>query len=178
MTPFTAQRAFFTPRKAHNSDERLKMHLSPEDAAKIGRGRPWSAEVTDLDTKRRYSVKGAACGADATCFCDAVVTYEHPLPDRCHVESAKAGAAIRLIIMEEDLEYDGWTVKDIIEWDRGDTPVLSIARSMTKHAKERCGDDFTIEMPDDLKINPLITSAHVKFRKLIEHRIGYKPFTI
>lgn len=176
MTPFTTQRRFFTPRKAHDSDERLKMHLSPEDAVKIGRGRPWSAEVTDLDTGRRYSVKGAACGADASCFCDAIVTYTHPMPDVCHVEIAGNGN-IRMIVMEEDPDYLGRLVKDIVEWDKGTSP-MRIAKAMKKHADERCGDDWTISVPDDLKINPRITSAHVKFRKILEHKLGYKPFTI
>lgn len=58
---------YFTPR---TKTERLKLVLSEADRAKIGRGRPWQAEVTDLQTGKRYHVEGAACGGDS-CFCDA-----------------------------------------------------------------------------------------------------------
>jgi len=65
----------FTPRISYTSNKRLKMSLSEADKAKIGRGRMWSAEVTDLLTNKRYKVEGAACSFPS-CFCDAVIVGE------------------------------------------------------------------------------------------------------
>jgi len=60
----------FTPRT--KGGERLTMYLSNEDIAKIGRGRRWSATITNLEDNLNYKVKGAACNLPH-CFCDAVV---------------------------------------------------------------------------------------------------------
>lgn len=62
---------YFTPRLT-KTEQRLTMLLSPEDYAKIGRGGPWAAEVTDLTTGQRWKARGAACSAPG-CFCDAIV---------------------------------------------------------------------------------------------------------
>lgn len=157
----------FTPRKSDRSDERYRMQLNAEDAAKTGRGRPWRAEVTDQLTGRRYSVKGAACAAD--CFCDAVVTYEHPLADKCTVEITAAGA-VRLILFEEDLDPRyGFTVKDIVEWDHANNPD-AIGRMMARHCADRCGDDYTITIPDDLVLSARIKNPATKFARIIEHK--------
>lgn len=71
----------FTPRLV-NTDERLRMTLTAEDMAKVGRGKPWQALVTDQETGKRWHAKGASCGA--VCFCDAIVEEvpecRHPLP--------------------------------------------------------------------------------------------------
>jgi hypothetical protein len=69
----------FTPRiksrlYADNGWRRLRLQLSPEDWAKVRRGK-WSATITDLVTGRRYRARGASCGAD--CYCDAIVTLIH-----------------------------------------------------------------------------------------------------
>jgi hypothetical protein len=63
-------RHLFTPRI--KGGERLKMFISNQDFAKIGRGMPWAAEVTDIDTGKRFKARGASCGSPG-CFCDAVV---------------------------------------------------------------------------------------------------------
>ena len=62
----------FTPRYPA-SQERLHMALNEADFAKIGRGRPWQAFVTDQNTGKRYQVIGAECEAGPHCFCDAVI---------------------------------------------------------------------------------------------------------
>lgn len=67
----------FTPRLSSNSEDRAKMQLSALDLAKIGRGRAWSATVTDQKTGSRYRVRGASCGLPR-CFCDAVITHIFP----------------------------------------------------------------------------------------------------
>lgn len=60
----------FTPRQ-QGSTHRLTLRLSDEDYAKIGRGAPWEAIVTDLDTGIQYRAKGAPCSMPR-CFCDAI----------------------------------------------------------------------------------------------------------
>lgn len=60
----------FTPRT--RTGERLKMRISPEDLAKIGRGK-WKATVTDCNTGIAYRARGASCGLPH-CMCDAIVT--------------------------------------------------------------------------------------------------------
>ena len=61
------------------SGERLSLRISEEDHAKVGRGPDWigqEIEVTDLDSGRRYLIRGAVCSAGAHCACDAeVVSY-------------------------------------------------------------------------------------------------------
>lgn len=69
---FSYHRFLFTPRKGR---ERVTMHLSAEDAAKIKRGK-WQAVVTDLDTGRTWKVQGASCGHANGCRCDAIVVKE------------------------------------------------------------------------------------------------------
>ena len=64
----------FTPRISAASEDRARMTLSPSDMAKIGRGSRWSATVTDLNTYKRYRVRGASCGLPR-CFCDAIITH-------------------------------------------------------------------------------------------------------
>lgn len=57
------------------TETRLFLTISDEDGAKIGRGRGWINRrviVTDLNTNRKYKVRGAACSAPR-CACDAVV---------------------------------------------------------------------------------------------------------
>ena len=63
-----------TPRSQDNS-ERYSWQVSGEDLAKIARGRPWTAIITNLTDRRRYKVRGASCGLPR-CFCDAVVLQE------------------------------------------------------------------------------------------------------
>ena len=59
----------FTP-VLKKTGKRIKMALSEEDDRKIGRGEPWTAEVTDLNTSKRYKAWEKSCGID-TCMCDA-----------------------------------------------------------------------------------------------------------
>ena len=59
----------FTPRT--RTGERLKMRISPEDKAKIVRGK-WKATITDLNTGVAYRARGASCGLPR-CMCDAIV---------------------------------------------------------------------------------------------------------
>jgi hypothetical protein len=61
-----------TPKISDNSDERIKLLISNEDALKIKRGKPWKATVTDLITGIEYPLKGCACSMPH-CYCDAVV---------------------------------------------------------------------------------------------------------
>lgn len=65
----------FTPRVSSKSDERLRMSISDADYLKIERGRSWRAEVTDLNTGKRYLVRGAACGLPGCC-CDAAIVKQ------------------------------------------------------------------------------------------------------
>jgi hypothetical protein len=64
-----------TPRINAESNDRLTMSISDEDRAKICRGKPWQADVTDQNTGRRYHIRGAACGLPR-CMCDAVIVKE------------------------------------------------------------------------------------------------------
>lgn len=64
----------FTPRLS-DSSERMELQLSDEDHAKVLRGKPWEAPVTDLITGRTFLVRGACCGLPE-CFCDAVIVRE------------------------------------------------------------------------------------------------------
>ncbi len=65
----------FTPRIGTYKEERIEMELSVEDHNKIRRGVRWKADVTDLKTDKRYTVRGASCGLPR-CFCDAVIVRE------------------------------------------------------------------------------------------------------
>jgi hypothetical protein len=65
----------FTPRISARSDERLNIAVSDEDYSKMKRGGPWRAEITDLNTGKRYLVRGAACGCRG-CRCDAVIVKD------------------------------------------------------------------------------------------------------
>jgi len=56
-------------------DSRVKLSLSPIDHAKIGRGGPWEATVTDVDSGRVFYVRGASCGSPG-CFCAAEIYGE------------------------------------------------------------------------------------------------------
>ena len=59
-----------TPRRGDGT--RLELWVSAEDAAKVERGHPWSATVTDIPSGERYLLKGATCESP-NCFCDAIV---------------------------------------------------------------------------------------------------------
>jgi hypothetical protein len=59
----------FTP-VLKKTGKRIRMMLSIEDDKKIGRGGPWTAEVTDLNTGYRYRAWEKSCGI-ASCMCDA-----------------------------------------------------------------------------------------------------------
>ena len=65
------------------AERRCEMDLSDEDRAKIGRGGPWRAVVTDRNTGIKWKVQGADCGSGG-CFCAAEivgrVTELAPLP--------------------------------------------------------------------------------------------------
>lgn len=63
--------SLFTPRESYETFDRIQMDLSPEDIAKVKRGR-WSANVKDRNTGISYYVKGAACSLPR-CLCDAVI---------------------------------------------------------------------------------------------------------
>ena len=63
----------FTPRMPDG--QRAEMLLNAEDGAKMKRGRPWHAVVTDQLTGKRWEVAGAARGLPG-CFCDAVVIVD------------------------------------------------------------------------------------------------------
>jgi len=62
----------FTPRVSSTSEERLRLSINEQDLAKVKRGQPWKADVTDQLTGNRYRVRGAACDAPG-CRCDAIV---------------------------------------------------------------------------------------------------------
>ena len=53
----------------------VSLSLSYDDIAKIRRGSPWRATVTDLRTGRKFVVKDADCGA-GSCRCAARVIRE------------------------------------------------------------------------------------------------------
>jgi hypothetical protein len=63
-----------TPRVSDASAERLQMMLSAQDRDKVGRGE-WEEVLTDLQSGRRYKVRGAACSLPG-CMCDAVIVCE------------------------------------------------------------------------------------------------------
>jgi hypothetical protein len=72
--------SIFTPRLADGI--RVKMRLNAKDMAKILRGIPWRAEVTDQSTGKSYRVRGAACPIPR-CMCDAVIISELPTASLC-----------------------------------------------------------------------------------------------
>lgn len=51
---------------------RVNLKLSQQDINKIGRGYEWSAIVTDTETKIKYKVRDADCGA-GNCRCAAEI---------------------------------------------------------------------------------------------------------
>jgi hypothetical protein len=63
-----------TPRLSEASAERLQMMLSAGDRDKVSRGE-WEEVLTDLQSGRRYKVRGAACSLPG-CMCDAVIVCE------------------------------------------------------------------------------------------------------
>jgi hypothetical protein len=66
----------FTPWNAINSAERASMTISDADKAKTGsRKLPWQAEITDLNSGKRYLVRGCACTIPR-CHCDAEIIRE------------------------------------------------------------------------------------------------------
>jgi hypothetical protein len=53
--------------------ERVALRVSVEDSAKLERRGPGDyGSIVDLDTGKRYSVRGAACEVP-TCYCDAAI---------------------------------------------------------------------------------------------------------
>lgn len=62
----------FTPYIGPGSTVRARMTLSDADYAKIKRGKPWRATVTDMESGEKFAVKGADCGSYG-CFCAAVI---------------------------------------------------------------------------------------------------------
>jgi hypothetical protein len=115
----------FTPRKGTTTDERHSMKLSPEDWAKIGKGRPWTAVVTDMTTGQRYVANGVDCGAD--CFCDAVaIPIPKQRPRKYHAPALEPGRHIigdvireiaadypdelraEMLVMADTLDKRGW----------------------------------------------------------------------
>jgi hypothetical protein len=90
----------FTPRKGTTTDERHSMKLSPEDWAKIGKGRPWTAVVTDMTTGQRYVANGVDCGADF--FCDAVaIPNPKQRPRKYHAPALEPGRHITGDVIRE-----------------------------------------------------------------------------
>lgn len=51
---------------------RVRLYITPEDSAKIPRGKGWSATVTDVPTGLEFDVESAPCGAG--CHCAARIT--------------------------------------------------------------------------------------------------------
>jgi len=54
-------------------DERVALRVSPEDYAKCRRGPGDFGIITDLDTNKRYSLKGRPCSLGDHCHCDAEI---------------------------------------------------------------------------------------------------------
>lgn len=52
--------------------ERVALRVSAEDCAKLGRGPGDYGVITDLDTGKRYALRGAPCEL-AGCYCDAEI---------------------------------------------------------------------------------------------------------
>lgn len=67
----------FTPYLRAGSDERWELLISDGDLAKIKRGCAWQAEVTDIQSGRRFLVRDADCSIPH-CHCAAVVLRELP----------------------------------------------------------------------------------------------------
>lgn len=63
-----------TPRINNRSPMRLRMEISNEDSIKVRRGK-WTANITDLNTKKKYIIRGAECSIKG-CHCDAVIVQE------------------------------------------------------------------------------------------------------
>ena len=61
-----------TPRVSARSTERVKILVSNADYRQIGRGRIWTATVTDINTGERFNLRHAGCGIPH-CHCDAVI---------------------------------------------------------------------------------------------------------
>ncbi|MDE2057167.1 MAG: hypothetical protein KGI88_08095 [Betaproteobacteria bacterium] len=66
----------FTPKISLNSNERIIMYLSDEDAQKVRFRGSWSAEVTDVTTQISYKVKGCQCSI-TKCMCDAYIVQSN-----------------------------------------------------------------------------------------------------
>lgn len=92
---------FFTPRT--KDGQRLRLRISPEDMAKTGRGSPWQARVTDLDTGRRYDVIGADCGSPH-CFCDAEVVRDMAPLVIDHERRKRVGVALANYLLLEPVK--------------------------------------------------------------------------
>jgi len=57
-----------TPRLANG--KRIALVVRAEDSF-LPRGREWQKEVTEVDTGKRYRLRGASCGLPE-CFCDSI----------------------------------------------------------------------------------------------------------
>lgn len=53
---------------------RVKMVLSVNDNAKVGRARQWQATVCDLNTGRMWRVREASCGLPRCCCAASVMS--------------------------------------------------------------------------------------------------------
>lgn len=70
--PKPLETQIFTPRKAHDSNERYSLQISKGEAHQIVRGRTWYGKFTDVPTGDTYMARGCECSLPG-CFCDAVV---------------------------------------------------------------------------------------------------------
>lgn len=77
------KRQIFTPNRSTRSRTRLMLHISKEDAGRIGwRGHWGPVEITDLDSGTVLRVRSADCGAGCHCAAEVVkvVTKGHTAP--------------------------------------------------------------------------------------------------
>jgi hypothetical protein len=77
---------------------RVALRVSDEDHAKTRRGPGIHGVITDLDTGRRYAIKGLPCSLGEICYCDAEILemldstgkYAKPKPLEDHPHEIRA----------------------------------------------------------------------------------------
>jgi hypothetical protein len=108
--PFEDGKYFVTPRST--SDNRLRLEVSKNDYGKLGRGRGWEAEMTDIPAGRKYKLYAAACG-HPNCFCDAIAV--EVLPNLANVAPVSGVIPMDdILAKDEDKDAIGMAAKEAI----------------------------------------------------------------
>jgi hypothetical protein len=95
--PFEDGKYIVTPRDTLNN--RLRLEVAENDYKKLGRGRGWDAEMTDIPTGRKYKLCAASCG-HSNCFCDAIAV--EVVANRVDVAPVSGLVAMEAILAEDE----------------------------------------------------------------------------